>query len=115
MRPQLIRHPLGGTASIPVGLWLNEEAPIRLRIKVVPGSSRDGIAGWLGEALKICVTAPAEGGRANSAVEAILAEALGLGRGSTRVVQGKTSPRKVVEIIGLTEQQVCARLGRGDD
>jgi hypothetical protein len=34
------------------------QASARLTVKVVPGSSRDGIVGWLGDALKIKVTAP---------------------------------------------------------
>lgn len=48
----------------------------RLTVKVVPGSSRDQIVGWLGDALKVKVTAPPEKGRANAAVVAILADRL---------------------------------------
>jgi uncharacterized protein len=50
----------------------------RLTVKVVPGSSRNQIVGWLGNALKIKVTAPPEKGRANEAVVAILADRLGM-------------------------------------
>ncbi|MBA3345187.1 MAG: DUF167 domain-containing protein [Gemmatimonadales bacterium] len=44
----------------------------------MPASSRDCIAGWLGDVLKVRASAPAGGGQANSAVEALLAEALGV-------------------------------------
>jgi uncharacterized protein (TIGR00251 family) len=87
----------------------NGERTIELRIKVVPGSSRDTIAGWLGDTLKIRVTAPAEGGKANAAVEKILDNALGVPK-CARIVSGKTSPRKVVEISGLSESEIRHRL-----
>ena len=86
----------------------------RLRIKVVPGSSQDGIAGWLGEELKVRVSAPAERGRANAAVERVVAEALGVPARSARIITGKTSARKIVEISGLSEAQVQERLAKRD-
>jgi uncharacterized protein YggU (UPF0235/DUF167 family) len=79
---------------------------------VVPGSSRDGVAGWLGETLKVRVRAPAERGRANAALEEILAEALGVPRECARVVAGRTSARKVVEVCGLEESEIRRRLSR---
>jgi uncharacterized protein len=82
----------------------------RLAVKVVPGASRSGIAGWLGDTLKVRVTAPAEQGRANAAVEALLAEALGVSRDDVRIASGTASPRKVVEILGLSEAEVRSRL-----
>jgi uncharacterized protein (TIGR00251 family) len=83
---------------------------VKLRIKVVAGSSRSGIAGWLGDALRVRVSAPAERGKANAAVEALLSQALGLSGGGAKIVSGSTSPRKVVEIFGLTEAEVRRRL-----
>ena len=49
----------------------------RLPVKVVPGSSKNCIAGWLGEALRVRVMAPPERGKANTAVEKVIADALG--------------------------------------
>ena len=83
---------------------------IKLPIKVVPASSRNCIAGWLGETLKVRVTAPAERGKANAAVETIIAEALGVSKERIRVVAGQTSARKLVEIAGLSEDEVYLRL-----
>ncbi|MGB5624166.1 MAG: DUF167 domain-containing protein [Woeseiaceae bacterium] len=86
---------------------------IRIPIKVVPGSSRNFIAGWLGETLRVRVTAPAERGKANAAVEKTLTQALGLSSGAARVVMGKTSPRKVVEITGLSKPEIYRRFKKG--
>lgn len=85
-------------------------ALIRLRLKVVPGSSRTCIAGWLGDVLRVRVTAPPEHGKANAAVEALLREALALPAGHVRVAAGHSSPRKVVEIVGLAEAELRRRL-----
>ncbi|HZR47724.1 MAG TPA: DUF167 domain-containing protein [Candidatus Manganitrophaceae bacterium] len=83
---------------------------MKLSVKVIPKSSRNGVVGWMGEVLKVCVTAPPERGKANEAVEALLAEALGLPRGQLRVAAGLSSPRKVIEIEGLEPAEVRRRL-----
>lgn len=94
---------------------MGADSATRLPIKVVPGSSRDGIAGWLGETLKIRVRAPAERGKANAAVERTLADALGIPQKRVGVCAGQTSPRKIVEIAGLSEAEVRSRLDEGED
>lgn len=73
---------------------------MRLHLKVVPKSSRDRIAGWIGDRLKVQVTAAPERGKANEAVVDVLAAALGLPRARVRIVSGETSPLKTVEIDG---------------
>ena len=78
----------------------------RLNVKVVPGSSRDQIVGWLGNALKIKVTAPPEKGRANEAVVAMLAERLGIGTDDIMVVSGHSSPSKVLSIEGMNDESI---------
>ena len=83
---------------------------VRLPIKVVAGSSRNGIAGWSGNTLRVRVSAPPERGKANAAVEALLNEVLGLSRGGAKIVSGSTSSRKVVEIVGLPEPEVRRKL-----
>jgi len=85
-------------------------ASSKLEVKVVPGSSRDCVAGWLGETLKVRVTAPPERGKANATVVAVVAAALGLTNASVRVVHGSASPRKTLEIVGLSASEVRRRL-----
>lgn len=82
----------------------------RLAVKVVPGASRCGLAGWMGEALKVRVTAPPEGGRANRMVTELVAAALGLPDSAVRIVSGASSPRKLLQIDGLDARAVRERL-----
>ena len=81
-----------------------------LNVKVVPGSSRDRVAGRYGDGVKVQVSAPPEGGRANRAVEQVLAEALGVKAQQVRVVKGHSQPRKIVEVDGIDASDVLARL-----
>ena len=84
---------------------------MKLAVKVVPGAARNGIAEWLDGTLKVRVRAQPEKGKANAAVVKLLASQLGVGIRQVRIASGLTASRKVVEIDGLTEAEVCRRLG----
>lgn len=71
---------------------------MRLHLKVIPKSSRDRVVGWVGDRLKVQVTAAPERGKANEAVIDVLAAALGIPRAQLRIVAGETSPLKTVDI-----------------
>ena len=71
-----------------------------LSLKVVPKASRDRVVGWVGDRLKVQVTAAPEKGKANAAVVEVLAEALDLPKSALRIVSGETSPLKTVEFDG---------------
>lgn len=83
---------------------------MRLKVKVAAGASRDAIDGWLGDTLKVRVTAPPERGKANAAVVRLVAEALGMPPARVTILSGPTSPRKTLDIAGLPEAEVHRRL-----
>ena len=89
---------------------MTEPPPVRIALKVVPGASRAGVVGWLGERLKVRVTAPAQGGKANAAVIALLADVLDVPRDAVTIVAGGGSPQKTVEIRTLSAARVRQRL-----
>jgi uncharacterized protein (TIGR00251 family) len=76
------------------------EHGVRVRVKAVPGARRDAIAGPLGDRLKIRVSAPPEGGRANEAIRRLLAEAFAVSKADVALDSGPTSRDKVFEIAG---------------
>jgi uncharacterized protein (TIGR00251 family) len=82
-----------------------------IAVKVVPRAAKDEIVGWLEGALKVRVQAPPEDGRANRALEELLAEALSLKKNAVTVATGHSSARKRVAITGLTRDEIVRRLG----
>lgn len=88
-------------------------AVARLRVRVHPGARRPGLVGRMADgSFKVAVAEAPEGGRANRAVETMLAAALELGRGRVKVVGGAASRLKQVEVEGLDEDDVERRLAR---
>lgn len=82
-----------------------------LAIKAIPNAPRSEVMGWLGEALKVKVHAPAVEGRANEALCEFLADALDLPRRAVSVMRGDTSRQKLIRIEGLDLAAVKTRLG----
>jgi uncharacterized protein (TIGR00251 family) len=82
-----------------------------IAVKVVPRAARDQIVGWLGGALKVRIAAPPTDGRANAALESLLAAALGLPRKAVHVASGHGAARKLVEVEGLERAEVERLLG----
>ena len=81
-----------------------------LVVKAVPNAPRSEVVGWLGDALKIKVHAPALDGRANDALCEFLADELGLPRRAVTLAHGEKSRQKLVRIAGLTLPEVRAKL-----
>jgi len=78
---------------------------------VHPGARRPGLVGRLADgSLKLAVAEPPAGGRANRAVEELLAEALGLERPQVKVVRGASARLKTVEVEGVTVEELDRRI-----
>ena len=69
-----------------------------LAVSVVPNAKRSGADGLHDGALRVRLAAPPVDGKANEALLAWLAEALGLRRRDLALVRGQTARRKWVEI-----------------
>lgn len=84
----------------------------RLRLRVKPGARRNAINGLHAGALKLSVTAAPERGRANRAVVALVAEAVGLPPSTLALLAGESSSDKVI-LIPLPAKIVRSRLESG--
>lgn len=101
-------------ADLPGGLpvWVRDDAGgAVLSLKAVPGAKHDQIAGELGDRLKVRISAPPEGGKANKAICELLASALGVKTREVEIIGGTTSPEKQVVVRTLTAREVAHRLG----
>ncbi|TVR99634.1 MAG: DUF167 domain-containing protein [Phycisphaerales bacterium] len=91
----------------------DESGGVLVRIKAVPGSSRDRIAGVLGDRLKVAVSAPPEGGKANRAIAGLLASALGVRTNRVELVSGPSHPEKVFRVGGIEAERAASALSGG--
>lgn len=82
---------------------------MRLTVRVIPRSSRNAIT-WEQGVLKARLTAPPVDGAANDALIVLLAQRLGLPKRAISIARGATGRQKIVEIAGMTEAEVAAKL-----
>lgn len=81
-----------------------------LKIRVTPGSRKDEIAGWHGDALRVRVKAPPERGKATGAAIKLVASALDVPAQRVTLERGATSREKLLRIEGLTDHEIYKRL-----
>ena len=81
-----------------------------IAVRAQPGARRNGIVGEQNGALKVAVTAPPDKGRANKAIEEVLAEAFGLKKSQVELVSGPTSRDKRFLLRGTGAEEIRPRL-----
>ena len=74
-----------------------------VRVHVVPGASRTEISGLHGDAIKVRVSAPPEGGKANRALLDLVEHTTG---GRVSILNGVSSRTKVILIRGVDVDSV---------
>jgi uncharacterized protein len=79
-------------------------------VRVQPRASRNAIAGEMGDALKLALTAPPVEGKANEACVEFLANFLKVPRSSVTIASGEFNRNKVIRVAGLSASDVEQRL-----
>jgi uncharacterized protein (TIGR00251 family) len=102
--PHLIYGP------VPSDLFDVSGDDVVVHVHVQPGAGRTAVTGRYGHAVKVKVGAPPQGGRANDAVVALMAEVLGVPAASVAVVGGASSRAKRVRVTGIAPADVERRL-----
>ena len=79
-------------------------------VKIHPRAKKNAITGELGDALKVSLTAPPVGGRANDACIEFFAKLLKVPRSSVTIASGQSSHRKVIRVVGLSVEEITKRI-----
>jgi uncharacterized protein (TIGR00251 family) len=77
--------------------WITvREHGVELSVRVVPGATRDGPAGFYGDRLKLRVAAPPVGNAANDSLVRLVARAARVPPSRVRIVLGERGRSKVI-------------------
>jgi hypothetical protein len=93
--------------------YLREQADgssVSLAIHVQPKASRTRIAGFHGDAVKLCITSPPVDGKANAAVIQFLAKLFKIPKNAITITRGETSRDKGLLITGIRAAEAAAIL-----
>ncbi|MEW6326435.1 MAG: DUF167 domain-containing protein [Thermodesulfobacteriota bacterium] len=77
-----------------------------MKVYVQPKASREGIAGYHGDALKVKLKAPPVDGEANAACIRFFASLFNLPRTNLSIKNGHKSRLKLIEIQGISIEEI---------
>jgi uncharacterized protein (TIGR00251 family) len=82
----------------------------RIAVKVAAGAANSAISGWRDQCLRVRLGTAPERGKANAALVALLAQALGLSKSAITIVRGQHSAHKTLEVTGLSQADIMTLL-----
>jgi hypothetical protein len=82
----------------------------RIQVKIRPRAKHPGVRNKVGDCVRIDVQSPPVDGRANREVIEIIARLVGVPISRVHIVLGKTRGLKLVEIDGVSQEELDARL-----
>ena len=83
---------------------------VRFAVKVAPKAARQAVDTVYDGQLKVFLNAPPVDGAANQGLIKLLAKTLKISPSRLSITSGRHSRSKVVEVLGLTQQEVLGRL-----
>jgi hypothetical protein len=80
-------------------------------VQVTANARRNEIAGWLGEKLKVRISAPAVEGKANAELVRFVAECLDVRASAIEIIRGGTAKTKLLHVEGIDDEALRSRIG----
>ena len=89
-----------------------QETPegVVISVRAAPRSSRSGIDGVVGDAVKVRVRSAPVDGKANKELIEVLSDAFGLPKSAVSFRSGETSKTKRILLRGATKETILSRL-----
>jgi uncharacterized protein (TIGR00251 family) len=87
------------------------ESAITLKVHLQPRASQEGIDGMHGDSVRVRVTAPPVGGKANAALKRFIAKKLKVPASDIEIIVGQHSREKLLRISGITKDEAEKALG----
>lgn len=83
---------------------------IIIKVKIVPGSSKNKIIGVYNDALKISIAAPPVEGKANKKCIAYLAKYFDVAKSKIEIISGQTSKNKLIKIYDISPKEFLDKI-----
>ena len=83
-----------------------------LPVRAQPGARKNAVLGERAGALRVAVSAPPEKGKANAAIQAVLAEALGCRASQLALLGGETARDKTFLVTGVAPDELRDKVDR---
>ncbi len=83
---------------------------IIIKVKIVPGSSKNKIIGAYNDALKITITAPPIEGKANKKCITYLAKYFDVAKSKIEIISGRTSKNKLIKIYDISKKEFLDKI-----
>ncbi|GAG12410.1 unnamed protein product [marine sediment metagenome] len=85
---------------------------IIVKVKIVPGSSKNKIIGVYNDSLKITITAPPVEGKANKKCIAYLAKYFDVAKSKIEIISGQTSKNKLIKIYDISKKEFLDKIDK---
>lgn len=85
---------------------------IIIKVKIVPGSSKNKIVGVYNDALKITITAPPVEGKANKKCISYLSKHFDIAKSKIEILSGKNSRNKLIKISNINQNDFLDKLNK---
>ena len=83
---------------------------IKIKVKIVPGSSKNKIIGAYNNALKISIAAPPVEGKANKKCIAYLAKYFDVAKSKIEIISGQTGKNKLIKIYDISQEEFLDKI-----